>query len=67
MENVPVLRGFQVKVFLVQSGDTMGLARAICHRKHNMVVKVNNRLVLYVANLRAIIDVMLAISTSLCD
>ncbi len=67
MDNVPILRGFQVKILAVLSGDATGWARAICHCKHNRVVKVNNLLVLYVANLGAIIDVILAISTSLHD
>jgi hypothetical protein len=62
MDNEPIIGGFQVKVLVVQ-----GWARVICHGKRNRVVKVNNQLVLYVANLGAIIDVMLAISTSLCD
>jgi hypothetical protein len=64
---VPVLGGFQIKVLVVQCGDALGWARVVCDGKHNRVVKVNNQLVLNVANLGAIIVVMLAISTSLCN
>jgi hypothetical protein len=67
MGGVSVLRGFQVKVLMAQSGEAMGWARAICHCKCNRVIKINNQLVLDVANFGAIIDVMLAIPTSLCD
>jgi hypothetical protein len=51
MDNVPVFREFHAKVLMAQSGDAMRWARAICHHKHSRVVKVNNQLVLYVANL----------------
>ncbi len=67
MNYVAIIESLQIKIFVVQGRDAVGWAEAIGHCKCNRMVKVDNCLVLTVANLGTIVDVMLTLPALLCD
>jgi hypothetical protein len=64
---VAFVGSLQIKIFVAQGRDTTGWAEAVGHHKCDGMVKVDNCLVLAVMHLGSIVDMMLAISTLLCD
>ena len=67
VNNIAIVRRLQIKIFVAQGRDAAGWVGAIGHHKCNGMVKVDNRLVLTVMNLRAIVDLMLAILALFLD
>jgi hypothetical protein len=67
VNSVAIVRRLQIKIFVAQGRDAAEWAGAVGHCKCSGMVKVDNRLVLTVTNLGALVDVMFAIPALLHD